>query len=63
MPFSLDGWNCDLACRAVIVTTGTFLRALMHTGERKTEGGRVGEASRRADSPAVSNVWVWNSAA
>src|SRR5882672_12954780 len=28
-----------LSCRAVIVTTGTFLRALMHTGERKTEGG------------------------
>src|SRR5213596_608789 len=24
-----------LTCRAVIVTTGTFLRALMHTGERK----------------------------
>src|SRR5438105_6730004 len=30
-----------LGCRAVIVTTGTFLRALMHTGESKTEGGRV----------------------
>ena len=28
----------EIACRAVIVTTGTFLRALMHTGERKTEG-------------------------
>jgi tRNA uridine 5-carboxymethylaminomethyl modification enzyme len=34
-----------LSCRAVIVTTGTFLRALMHTGESKTEGGRAGEAS------------------
>src|ERR1700690_3685679 len=34
----------SLSCRAVIVTTGTFLRALMHTGETKTEGGRVGEA-------------------
>jgi tRNA uridine 5-carboxymethylaminomethyl modification enzyme len=32
-----------LDCRAAIVTTGTFLRGLMHTGERKTEGGRVGE--------------------
>ena len=28
---------------AVVVTTGTFLRGLMHTGEEKTEGGRVGE--------------------
>jgi tRNA uridine 5-carboxymethylaminomethyl modification enzyme len=31
--------------RAVIVTTGTFLRALMHSGEVKTAGGRFGEAS------------------
>jgi tRNA uridine 5-carboxymethylaminomethyl modification enzyme len=35
----------QLKCRAVIVTTGTFLRALMHTGERQTVGGRVGEAA------------------
>jgi len=34
-----------LACRCVIVTTGTFLRALMHTGEAKAEGGRIGEGS------------------
>ncbi len=34
-----------LTCRAVIVTTGTFLRGLMHTGEKKTTGGRVGEAA------------------
>ena len=34
-----------LTCRAVIVTTGTFLRGLMHTGEKKTEGGRVGESA------------------
>jgi tRNA uridine 5-carboxymethylaminomethyl modification enzyme len=34
-----------LTCRAVIITTGTFLRALMHTGESKTQGGRVGEAA------------------
>jgi tRNA uridine 5-carboxymethylaminomethyl modification enzyme len=33
-----------LSCRAVIVTTGTFLRALMHTGESQTPGGRVGES-------------------
>ena len=29
--------------RAVVVTTGTFLQALMHTGESKTPGGRAGE--------------------
>src|SRR4051812_35208057 len=45
-----------LTCRAVIVTTGTFLRALMHTGERKTEGGRVGEASARGLSGCLERL-------
>src|SRR4051812_23401008 len=36
-----------LSCRCCVVTTGTFLRALMHTGEKKTEGGRVGEQTAR----------------
>lgn len=30
---------------AVIVTTGTFLQAVMHTGEAKTAGGRAGEGT------------------
>src|SRR5271155_4535659 len=38
-----DGRQLD--CRAVVVTTGTFLRGLMHTGERQTAGGRVGESA------------------
>jgi len=29
---------------AVILTTGTFLKAIMHTGEAKTQGGRAGDA-------------------
>src|SRR5690242_20688507 len=35
----------DVVYRAegVILTTGTFLQALMHTGEAKTPGGRAGE--------------------
>ena len=28
---------------AVVLTTGTFMRALMHTGAERTPGGRVGE--------------------
>jgi tRNA uridine 5-carboxymethylaminomethyl modification enzyme len=28
---------------AVVLTTGTFLRGLMHSGEKKTEGGRLGD--------------------
>ena len=31
--------------RAVVLTTGTFLQALMHTGETKTPGGRAGDSS------------------
>src|SRR5206468_8707190 len=48
--------NTRLTCRAVIVTTGTFLRALMHTGERQTEGGRVGEASARGLSGCLQRL-------
>ena len=33
---------------AVVLTTGTFLKALMHTGEVKTPGGRAGEGRRGA---------------
>lgn len=31
--------------KAVVLTTGTFLQALMHTGELKTSGGRAGDSS------------------
>jgi tRNA uridine 5-carboxymethylaminomethyl modification enzyme len=40
----------------VVVTTGTFLRGLMHTGERKTEGGRVGEAPARGLSAGLERL-------
>ncbi|HVS30433.1 MAG TPA: tRNA uridine-5-carboxymethylaminomethyl(34) synthesis enzyme MnmG [Thermoanaerobaculia bacterium] len=41
----LLGDGTELRARAVVVTTGTFLRALMHSGETKTAGGRFGEPS------------------
>ncbi len=34
-----------LEARKLILAGGTFLRGLMHTGERQTRGGRVGEDS------------------
>jgi tRNA uridine 5-carboxymethylaminomethyl modification enzyme len=34
----------DIAAGAVVVTTGTFLRGLIHLGERNWPAGRVGEA-------------------
>ena len=45
----------ELHARAVIVTTGTFLRALMHSGEQKTVGGRFGEASAETLSDSLRN--------
>jgi tRNA uridine 5-carboxymethylaminomethyl modification enzyme len=45
-----------LAARAVVLTTGTFMRALMHTGEEKHEGGRIGEGSARGISAALKSL-------
>ncbi len=36
-----------ISCRAVIVTTGTFLNGLMHLGEKMWPGGRYGEPAAR----------------
>jgi tRNA uridine 5-carboxymethylaminomethyl modification enzyme len=35
----------ELSARSVILTTGTFLRSVMHMGEERREGGRAGESS------------------
>jgi tRNA uridine 5-carboxymethylaminomethyl modification enzyme len=48
--------STHLSCRAAIVTTGTFLRGLMHTGESKTEGGRVGEAAAKGLSGCLQKL-------
>ncbi|MGA2582215.1 MAG: tRNA uridine-5-carboxymethylaminomethyl(34) synthesis enzyme MnmG [Tepidisphaeraceae bacterium] len=50
----MDGTR--LPCRAAIVTTGTFLRGLMHTGERQTAGGRVGESSATGMSRCLARL-------
>src|SRR5690606_34834725 len=42
--------------RAVILTTGTFLQALMHTGEAKTPGGRAGEGTTAGISGALHRL-------
>ncbi len=46
----------ELRARAVIVTTGTFLRALMHSGEVKTVGGRFGEPSAETLSDSLRDL-------
>jgi tRNA uridine 5-carboxymethylaminomethyl modification enzyme len=45
-----------LSARAVIITTGTFLRGLMHCGLDQTEGGRIGEASAKGLSRALATL-------
>jgi tRNA uridine 5-carboxymethylaminomethyl modification enzyme len=45
-----------LHARAVIVTTGTFLRALMHSGETQTVGGRFGEPAAETLSDSLREL-------
>ncbi len=45
-----------LSARAVVLTTGTFMRALMHTGDTKLEGGRIGEGSARGISATLREL-------
>ncbi len=42
--------------KAVVVTTGTFLRGLMHTGKDISKGGRVGEPASYALSDSIQDL-------
>jgi tRNA uridine 5-carboxymethylaminomethyl modification enzyme len=42
--------------KAVVLTTGTFLSAIMHTGEAKTPGGRAGEGTTTGISGALHRL-------
>jgi len=52
--------NLDLAFygRTVVVTTGTFLRGLMHIGNNKTEGGRLGDFSAKSLSSSFLDAGI-----
>lgn len=43
-----------LAAHAVVIASGTFLRGLMHTGEAKAPGGRVGEPAATGLSASLA---------
>ena len=45
-----------LRAGAVVLTTGTFMRGLMHTGERQTPGGRVGEPAAGGMSSTLRDL-------
>ena len=42
----------------VVLTTGTFLQAIMHTGEAKTAGGRAGEGTTSGISGALHRLGI-----
>ncbi|MGA3243149.1 MAG: tRNA uridine-5-carboxymethylaminomethyl(34) synthesis enzyme MnmG [Bacteroidota bacterium] len=39
--------GAKIRCRCVVLSAGTFLRGLMHTGMKNREGGRYGEAASK----------------
>ena len=50
----------SLACRSVVVTTGTFLNGVIHVGEEQRSAGRAGEpASRRLGESLKALGLVW----
>lgn len=44
--------------RTVIVTTGTFLRGLMHIGQNQNEGGRLGDFSAKTLSASLAGAGI-----
>ena len=50
--------DLDFHGRTVIVTTGTFLRGLMHIGQNKNEGGRLGDFSARTLSASLQEAGI-----
>ena len=57
---SIGGVRCrgevEYRARAVVLTTGTFLQALMHTGELKTKGGRAGDSAAEGLSGSLRSL-------
>lgn len=50
--------NVDFFGKAVVVTTGTFLRALMHIGRSKSAGGRMGDFSAQTLSASFTDAGI-----
>ncbi len=50
--------DVDFLGHTVVVTTGTFLRGLMHIGSNKNEGGRLGDFSARTLSASFLEAGI-----
>ncbi len=50
--------DIDFHGHTVVVTTGTFLRGLLHIGQNKNEGGRLGDFSARTLSASLVEAGI-----
>lgn len=50
------GDGTTITCRALVVTTGTFLRGLMHCGSQRDQGGRVDDVASNALSDSLRSL-------
>lgn len=50
--------DLDFLGSTVVVTTGTFLRGLMHIGQNKNEGGRLGDFSAKTLSASFEEAGI-----
>ena len=48
--------DAEYRIQAAIITTGTFLQAIMHTGEAKSKGGRAGEGTTNSLSQSFDEL-------
>lgn len=50
--------DIEFTSKTVVVTTGTFLRGLMHIGQNKNEGGRLGDFSAKTLSASFLEAGI-----
>jgi tRNA uridine 5-carboxymethylaminomethyl modification enzyme len=46
----------EVRARAVVITSGTFMRAIMHVGFEQTEGGRAGDEAAKTLSRSIEEL-------
>lgn len=46
----------EFSCRAVVLTSGTFLDGVMHCGASQAEGGRAGDAASHGITECLKNI-------